>query len=66
MTGCGQEFEQAVARDGCRRGIHQGMKIKRVVGHERRIEHHGDAALLVIDRRERGDRAGRDAEHLLH
>jgi hypothetical protein len=66
VAGRREKLQQAVARDRRRRGIHQRMKIKRLMRQQRRVEHDAHAALLVIDRREWRDRAGQDTEHLLH
>ena len=66
VAGGFEEFEQPVARNRRRPGIDQGMKVEHLVRHHGGVEHHRDAAGVVVDGGERGHRAGLDAEQFAH
>jgi hypothetical protein len=66
MPGGFEEFDQSLPRNRRRPSIYQGMKVEHVVRHHGGVEHHRHTAGRVVDGRERGHRAGLDAEQFAH
>jgi hypothetical protein len=62
MGGRGQEGDQVVAPNRGRHGVAQRMIVEHPVLHHGGIEHHAHPDVGVVQRRERGDGAGLDAE----
>src|SRR5690242_10784934 len=60
-----QKREKPLARDTCRRGIHQRMKIERLMHHQGCVEHDCYAMTLVVDRGKRRDRAWRNSKEFM-
>ena len=65
MAGGLEEFDQIVARHRGGHGVGQRMGVDDGVLHQRRIQHHGNPGLAVVDDAEGRHRARRDAEEFL-
>ena len=59
-----EEFDQALAGNGRRFAVHQRVKVERLVRHHGGVKNKCHPAGFVVDRGERGHRAGLDAECL--
>src|SRR5580704_17103992 len=66
MPGGFEEFKEPFAGNRCRAGIHQPMKVEHRVAHPGSVEHNRDEPAGIVDDRERGHRAGLDAEEFAH